>query len=131
LAVPSIWAGGMTIHTLEQHDFTRRNTLLKLLDANRYQRIMDFDHLIEELLPKDGGVVALDRGKGTMDLDLCATLTELQARVREREPDRPVFFYALPQNVHIAVATRRRVPANPRYNGFFAPIASELERIDG
>jgi sulfatase-like protein len=130
LAVPSIWAGGLTIHTLEQYDFARRNTLLKMLDANRYVRMMDFDHLVEELVPHDANSLQLDRGKGTMDIDVCATTTELEERLDGRDRARPVFFYSLPQNVHIAVATRVRVPAD-RYPGFYAPIAASLERIDG
>ena len=130
LAVPSIWAGGLTIHTLEQYDFARRNTLLKLLDANRYVRMMDFDHLVEELVARDANTVELDRGKGTMDIDVCATTAELEQRLDGRDRARPVFFYSLPQNVHIAVATRLRVPAG-KYPGFYAPIAASLERIDG
>jgi hypothetical protein len=131
LAVPSIWAGGMTIHTLEQHDFERRNTLLKLLDANRYVRMMDFDHLVEELVPRDAGIVQLDRGKGTMDVDVCTTVAELEQRLGGRDRARPVFFYSLPQNVHIAVATRRAVPAGESYPGFYPSIASSIRRIDG
>jgi len=131
LAVPSIWAGGMTIHTLEQHDFGRRNTLLKLLDANRYLRVMDFDHLVEELVPHDANGLELDRGKGTMDVDVCTTVAELEQRLGERDRARPVFFYSLPQNVHIAVATRRAVPASESYPGFYPSIASSIRRIDG
>src|SRR5262249_12170151 len=36
LAVPSIWAGGMLIHMLEQQPFDNRNALLKLLEADGY-----------------------------------------------------------------------------------------------
>ena len=129
LAVPSIWAGGMTIHTLEQYDFARRNTLLKLLDANRYVRMMDYDHLVEELVPHDANSMQLDRGKTTMEIDVCATTVELEQRLTERDATRPAFFYSLPQNVHIAVATRLQVPAS-KYPGFYAPIAASLERID-
>ena len=53
LAVASFWSGGMTIHTLDQTDFTRHNTLLKLLDANGYIRMMDFDSVVSELVPND------------------------------------------------------------------------------
>src|SRR5213079_2380133 len=37
---------------------------------------------------------------------------------------------ALPQNVHIAVASRRKVPDGESYPGFFAPVASALKRVD-
>jgi arylsulfatase A-like enzyme len=90
---------------------------------------MDFDHLVEELVPRDASTVQLDRGKGTMDIDVCTTTVELEQRLMARDAARPVFFYSLPQNVHIAVATRQQVPA-ARYPGFYAQIAASLERID-
>jgi hypothetical protein len=130
LAVASLWSGGMTIHTLDQADFARHNTLLKLLDANRYVRMMDFDSVVTELVPNDANAVQLDRGVGTMDVDLCATTVELEARLNARDVSRPAFSYSLPQNVHIAVASRRRVPDAERYPGFFAPVASSVKHVD-
>ena len=131
LAVASIWAGGMVPHALEQNAFASRNTLLKLLDANRYVRMMPVDHIIHDLVPPDEHVVQLARGKGTMDIDVCSTMTELEEQVERSDPSRPVFFYALPQDVHIAVASRRKVPAGESYPGFFAPVASSVHKIDG
>jgi len=130
LAVASLWSGGMTIHTLDQADFARHNTLLKLLDANRYVRMMDFDSVVTDLVPNNADAVQLDRGVGTMDVDLCATTAELDARTKGRDASRPVFFYSLPQTVHIAVASRRKVPEGERYPGFFAPVASSVRHID-
>jgi hypothetical protein len=130
LSIAGLWRGGMTIHTLEHNDFAAHNTLLKLLDANRYVRIMDFDHVVTDLVPNDANAVQLDRGKGTMDVDLCATTTELESQLSARDTSRPVFFYSLPQNVHIAVAGRRQVAAGEKYPGFFAPVASSVGRID-
>src|SRR5439155_16975987 len=63
LAVPSIWAGGMVIHTAEQPAFGRRDTLLDLLDADGYLRIMDVDSIMRELRPAGGSLVQLDRDK--------------------------------------------------------------------
>jgi hypothetical protein len=130
LSMPSIWAGGMVPHSLEQPAFERRNTLLKLLDANRYVRMMNIDHIIADLVAPDANLVQLDTGKGTMQLDVCATMNELEERVETADPSRPIFFYSLPQNVHIAVASRRKVPAGESYPGFFAPVASSIRRID-
>jgi arylsulfatase A-like enzyme len=130
LAVPSLWAGGMVPHALEQPDFARRNTLAKLLEANSYRRIMDIDHVIEPLLPRDAELEELDRGKRTTEFDLCITLNELEHHVRQRA-DRPVFFYTLPQNVHIAIATRRPVPPGEGYPArFYDRIASSVRRVD-
>ncbi|HEV3142191.1 MAG TPA: sulfatase-like hydrolase/transferase, partial [Vicinamibacterales bacterium] len=131
LAVPSIWAGGMVIHTLEQPAFGRRDTLLKLLDADGYVRLMDLDHVIDELVPRDPNLIPLDRGKTTMQFDVCTTVNELEERVTENADRRPVFFYSLPQNVHISIASHRKVPDGESYPGFFAPVASAVRRVDG
>jgi arylsulfatase A-like enzyme len=63
-----------------------------------------------------------------MDVDLCATVDELSRKLTRATP--PVFVYSLPQNVHIAVASRRKVPPGESYPGFFAPVASALWRLD-
>ena len=131
LAVASIWAGGMVPHALEQTAFESRNTLLKLLDANRYVQMMPVDHIIHDLVPPGEQVVQLARGKGTMEINVCSTITELEEQVEKTDPSRPVFFYALPQDVHIAVASRRKVPPGESYPGFFAPVASSVRKIDG
>jgi arylsulfatase A-like enzyme len=130
LAVASIWAGGMVPHALEQPAFASRNTLLKLLDANNYLRMMPVDHLIHDLVPSDHNAVQLERGEATMDIDVCATMTDLEKQVEQADPSRPVFFYALPQDVHIAIASRREVPDGESYPGFFAPVASSVRKID-
>ena len=130
LAIPSIWAGGMVPHMLDQPDFLRRNTLLKLLDANDYLLLMGIDHIVEGLVPVDGNFIRLDEGKGTMDVDVCGTVDEL-ARTVQNNRGRPMFFYSLPQNVHIAVATKRTVPENESYPaGFYDRIASSVHRVD-
>jgi len=131
LAVPSIWAGAMMPHSLEQPEFGRRNTLLKLLDANHYLRVMNIDHIIGDLVPADPNLVQLDKGKGTMQFDVCTTVGELETKLTEADPSRPVFLYTLPQNVHISIASRRKVPDGESYPGFFAPVASSVHRIDG
>ncbi|HYM23011.1 MAG TPA: sulfatase-like hydrolase/transferase [Vicinamibacterales bacterium] len=131
LAVPSIWAGGMVIHTLEQPSFERRNALLHLIDADGYLRVMDRDHIIEELMPADPDAIQLDRGRTTMQFDVCRTIDELEQRVTENANRKPIFFYELPQNVHIAVASKRKVPDGESYPGFFAPVASAIHRVDG
>ena len=131
LAIPSIFGGGMVPHMVLQKEFVRRNTLLKLLDVNDYLRVMDIDTHVVDLVPRDGRLVELDRGKGTMEIDLCGTIDELERKL-PKDRARPAFFYSLPQNVHIAVATERKVPAGETYPAGFDPrIASSLHRVDG
>jgi len=130
LAVPSIFAGAMVAHTQPQPEFGARDTLLKLLVANQYVRMMDLDHLVAELEPPDPDVIQLDRGRTTMQFDLCRTVTELEGKLTARDPSRPVFFYALSQNAHISIASQRRPLAGEAFPGFYAPMASSVRRLD-
>ncbi len=131
LAVPSIWAGSMLIHMLEERPFDSRNALLALLDADGYRRVMSVDNIMGELLPPERPGVELDRGVAPMDRDFCRTMHELEGRLADSSDDRrPVFSYALPQNVHIAVASKRSVPEGHTYPGFFAPVAASVRQVD-
>ncbi|PWT80241.1 MAG: hypothetical protein C5B57_12525, partial [Blastocatellia bacterium] len=131
LAVPSIWAGGMLIHMLEQRPFDGRNALLKLLDGDGYRRVMGIDHIIRELIPPSADVVELDRDVPPMECDFCRTMHELESRLATSLVDRrPVFSYTLSQNVHIAVASKRIVPPDRSYQGFFAPVAESVRQVD-
>jgi arylsulfatase A-like enzyme len=131
LAVPSIWAGSMLIHMLDQRPFDSRNALLALLDADGYRRVMSVDHIMRELLPPGSASVELDRGVAPMDCDFCRTMRELEARLAEASDNPgPVFSYTLPQNVHIAVASKRTVPEDHAYPGFFAPVAESVRQVD-
>ncbi len=131
LAVPSIWAGGLVPHSADVPEFLRRNALVRLLDANHYRRLLTLDNIVHDLVPREADwFVQLDRGKRIMDFDLCGTLPEVEQKL---EDDRqPTFFYALPQNVHLAVATKRPVPAGETYPpGFYDRIASSVRSLDG
>jgi Sulfatase len=130
LAVPSIWAGGMLIHELELHDFGSRNALLKLLDVNGYHLAMTRDTHVKDLVPQRSEITELDRGLNTMQIDFCRTVAEVRAQLEAGGDSRPLFVYTLPQNVHIAVASRRKVPQNESYPGFFAPVASSVRVVD-
>jgi Sulfatase len=130
LAIPAIWTGGMVPHMVLQHQFPQRNTLLKLLEANEYERLMDIDVHVEALVTRDDRMVNLDPHRGTMDLDMCATVPELERRLSD-DRRRPVFFYSLSQNVHLAVAPKRPVPSGETYPAGFNPrTASSLRRLD-
>jgi len=130
LSVPAIWAGGLVPHTIRQPDFARRNTLMKLLQANDYLRLMDMDSVGETLRLRDAGIVELNPGTSlTRDVDLCRTIDVLEPKL-PKDGTRPLFFYSLPQNVHMGVASRRTIPAGEAYPGFDIRIASSLHRLD-
>lgn len=132
LSVESIWAGGLPFHAAEQPAFERRNTLRKLLAANGYRTLMTRDNVVAELMPESDDVVALERGRKQMEIQACSTLGELESVLAAHDRRRPVFFWSLPQDVHLGVLTGISVPAGERdaYSGFFDKAASQLRRLD-
>src|SRR5260221_13246630 len=91
---------------------------------------MTIDHITDELVPRGPNFLQLEKGKGTMQLDVCSTVDELKATLAASDRSRPVFFYSLSQNVHISVAWSRTPPAGQTYPGFFPPVASGVQRVD-
>jgi phosphoglycerol transferase MdoB-like AlkP superfamily enzyme len=116
---------------LDQGDFRPRNALLKLLDANGYHRYMAVDHVVAGLVPRDGRFTEVDvhPRSGIDDVDACRALDDV-ARELPARPSEPAFFYALPQNAHIAMATHRSAPAQQYPSGFFAPVAASVQQVD-
>src|SRR5262249_47772308 len=122
--------GGLPFHTSEVAGFDRRNTLGKLLDANRYQPIMTRDHVVGELLPPSADAIVLERGRKQMEMHACPAVGELESALAARDPGRPIFFWSLPQDVHISVLTNLTVPAGEAYPGFFDKFGFQLRRLD-
>jgi arylsulfatase A-like enzyme len=53
------------------------------------------------------------------------------ARTLPLDRTRPAFFYSLPQNVHMGVASKRAVPAGETYAaGFYDRVASSVRGLD-
>jgi len=131
LSVPAIWAGGMVPHVVRQPRFGPRNTLLKLLDANDYRRLMDTDSVVDTFDLRHGRFVELNPGREIWAAtDLCTTLRTLE-RELPRDRARPTFFYSLPQNVHPSVSQTRNVPAGETYpKGFDDRTASSVYHVD-
>jgi hypothetical protein len=131
MSVPSIWAGGMIIHVVQQSAFARRNTLMKLVDANAYAQMMTVDNIVEGFIARDAKLQRLGERMGKTESDACRTLAELERSLETRGPhESPVFFYALPQNVHIATSALRKMPAGERYPGFFDKVAAGVHEVD-
>jgi len=130
LAVPSMWSGGMMIHELEPHDFDRRNGLRKLLDGEGYHVVLTMDHIVKDLMPNRAGMTELDPALPDIERDMCRTAGEIDPLLAARDP-RPLFFYTLPQNDHIAVASKKKLSPGESYPGFFAPVASSVRYVDG
>jgi hypothetical protein len=131
LSVPAIWAGAALPHKQYVLPFAPMNALMKLLHANGYLRLMAMDSVVADLLPRDADLVELERGVQVMDFDLCRTLGEIRGQLGSTPAERPLFAYALPQNLHMSHVRSRPVPAGQRYDGFVAPLAAEVQRLDG
>jgi len=131
LSLPAIWTGAVGPHRQYVIPFWPMNTLEKLLAANAYRRIMSVDVLMEQLLKPWPDTVPLDRGRRTLDYDLCGTLAELESRFPPAgADDPPVFAYSNPQNLHLSNLMSASVPAGEAYPGFHAPYAARVRAID-
>ncbi|HMD36015.1 MAG TPA: sulfatase-like hydrolase/transferase [Vicinamibacterales bacterium] len=129
LSLPSIWTGAVGVHKQYVTPFHPMNTLEKLLAANRYQRVMSVDVIMEPLLQPNPSTTRLDRGIGTMDFRLCRTLDEMQQKFPAADTP-PVFGYSLPQDLHVSNIVRASVPPGEAYPGFYAPYAARVRQID-
>jgi membrane-anchored protein YejM (alkaline phosphatase superfamily) len=132
MSLPAIWTGSASLHRQYIKPFWPMNTLEKLLDANRYRRVMSVDIIMEQLLKPAEPPTELDRGRRTMEYELCRTLDELETRLTESASDpRPVFGYSLPQDLHVSNIVSAAVPGGGNYPGFHAPYAARVRQIDG
>lgn len=133
LSEPSIWVGGMLVHQQYVTPFAPMNSLQKLLQAENYHSFVSRDSIIETILSPWPALSELDKGTATLHLDLCKTLGELQKNISgQKTPEKQFFAYTQPQNIHISVINRegKNVLDNGPYEGFYAPYASRIRRMD-
>lgn len=133
LSVPSIWAGGMLLHKQYVTPFAPMNALHALLGHHGYRRWVSMDNIVEIIMPRDRSLEELDRSRGVAEFRMCSSIDELRGRLDRLAADpRPTFTWSLPQDIHVAVLKRegdRPVDSDP-YDGFFAPYASRVKRLD-
>jgi hypothetical protein len=130
LSLPAIWSGAVGPHKQYVTPFSPMNTLEKLLDANAYRRVMGVDVPMDQLLQLPADLIQLDRGRRTLDYELCQTLGELEARLPIGPDDPPVFVYSSPKNLHLSNLMSASVPKGETYPGFHAPYAARVHAID-
>ena len=132
LSMPAIWAGSVLAHKQYVVPFDTMNALQTLLDTNSYRRIQTHDHITKALWSHTDRDIELDRGKGEMDFDFCATVDEIGAALEGgAATEAPVFAQTRSLNLHVAAVRNGYVPAGKSYPGFEAPYAYRVERIDG
>ncbi len=134
LSEPSIWVGGMILHQQYITPFFPMNSLQKMLDVDKYQSYITVDPILRVVVAPSPSITELDTDATIGTYDFCQSLTELSTKLSERnDPEKPIFAYTQPQNIHISVIDRenRSAPPGEAYPGFNAPYASRLKRIDG
>ena len=134
LSEPSIWVGGMVLHKQYTTPFSPMNSLQKMLEVDRYQSYLTVDPILRVIVAPSPSIIELDTNDQIATYDFCQSLTELTGKLSERnDPERPIFAYTQPQDIHISVIDRenRSVPPGESFPGFNAPYASRLKRIDG
>jgi hypothetical protein len=133
LSEPSIWVGGMQLHKLYIEPFYPLNALQKLIETNGYESFITLDPILQKIVKPSPNIVQLDQGTDWKRLDLCHTLQELEQKIDERsDPQRPIFAYTQPENVHLVSlkTSGYTVPPDEHYEGFDAEHASQIKRID-
>jgi arylsulfatase A-like enzyme len=111
--------------------FDRMNAVLKLLETDRYRRLMSMDTIVTNLMPSPPVADELDHGVQVMNYRFCTTLDEIESKLKAGAESRPVFAYSLPQDLHISHVRSRPIPAGRSYAGLFPPVAASVEEIDG
>lgn len=131
LAVPAIWTGGMLLHKQYVTPYNPMNTLLKLINADGYRRLMSMDSIVVQLMPPPPEGDELDAKLPVVEYRLCRTLGDLETKLSTGSRDgRPIFAYTLPQDIHISHVRSEPVPPGASYPGFFPPAAAQIERMD-
>jgi arylsulfatase A-like enzyme len=136
LSEPAIWAGTMMLHKHYVQPFSPMNNLEKLVEADGYDQFVTVDTVLRLLLKTPPQLHRLDASMSNWsDQDLCKTAPEAQDMIDHRtDKNRPIFLYTQPQNIHVVSLERARALRPPRselYTGFYAPAASEINRLDG
>jgi hypothetical protein len=129
LSVPALWTGGMLLHKEYVLPFQPMNTLDKLLEANRYRKLLSLDHITAQIVETKGST-ELDRGRDEMQYDLCATLGELQSTLAQGPGRAPIFAHTRSLNLHVSKLTNRSLSLDRAYEGFQGPAAAAIGRMD-
>jgi arylsulfatase A-like enzyme len=130
LSMPSLWTGGMVLHKQYITPYYPMSTLAKLLDAERYTKVLSPDHITVEMIPPGSSYVELDRGRVEMQYQACRTLDEMSGVLAQPDLRPPVFAHTRSLDLHIAHVRRFPVPPGKSYPGFLAPVAAAVEQID-
>ena len=134
LSEPAIWAGALLLHAHYLQPFSKVNSLERLARTDGYRMIVSYDEVLRFILPDSPGLEKLDAKKSWNELELSDTLRQLESLLDNHpEPDRPIFFYAQPKNVHLFA--RNPLPNQKASHwvqppGFDNRVSFELHQVD-
>jgi len=135
LSEPSIWAGSLLLHKQYVLPFHPMNSLEKLLQQDQYLRMITKDSVLTNILEFSPDIVPLDEHTAGNFL-FCDSLTELSGKLSvlaaKAAPERPLFAYTQPQDIHVSVIGRagKNNTTGGEYAGFYPPVASRVETMD-
>jgi len=111
LSEPAIWVGAMQLHKQYIEPFASMNNLQKLLEMDGYHSYISEDPILRAILRSSSSITELEDDKTSWgELDFVPTLQKLETSIAERkDPDRPIFAYSQPQNVHTLTLERSRM----------------------
>ena len=127
LSEPAIWVGAMQLHKQYVEPFAPMNNLQKLLDTDGYHSYISGDPILRAILRPSSSITELENDKTSWgELDFVPTLQKLEASIAARkDPERPIFAYSQPQNVHTLTLERSRMKGGRK-----AVSIHELRRMD-
>ncbi|MFA6318360.1 MAG: sulfatase-like hydrolase/transferase [Elusimicrobiota bacterium] len=129
LSEPAFWAGALIPHMQYPSPFRPVNSLEKLVQRQGYRSLITVDQVLSAVLEPSTDTVRLDEDR--VLYKFCDTLKEIEDRLSSTKPDRPVFVYTQPQDLHVSVIEKEgRASVSGAYPGFFAPYASRVARMD-
>jgi Sulfatase len=108
LSEPAIWVGAMQLHKQYIEPYYPMNNLQKLLETEGYQSYISVDPILHQILRPSSSITELDKDRTFWeDLNLIPTLKELEAKMAaQADPNKPIFAYTQPQNVHTLTLDR-------------------------
>jgi arylsulfatase A-like enzyme len=133
LAEPAIWTGSLQLHKQYIEPYYPMNSLQRLVEIEGYESLMTLDPVLRIILNPSWEIEELDKGLMWFEYDFCRTLKELETKIDgKKDPERPLFVYSQPQNIHRMVLTKKGevVPPGEAYPGFYEHYASQVARLD-
>jgi hypothetical protein len=111
LSEPAIWVGAMQLHKQYIDPFYSMNNLQKLVDVDGYHSYISVDPILRTILKPSPTITELENDTTSWgELDFVPTLKKLEAEIAaRRDPDKPIFAYSQPQNVHTLTLERSRM----------------------